>query len=278
MHRILDFFRGLPPVARYGIPAVAGLLVLALIVGLAVKPAATPATVSTVRPAAPPAAVSSAAAPGPIAASTAPAAPPAAQTAGMAAAATVVRPAMPPRPLRACAREVLGIAAPGAWTMNDAAYTAAAEREDCKSPFASVSPALAEEFAPYNPGRGYMRVTRSGVITAAKAGEYTFVLSSPRSSRRRCALYVGDLVAPLVEAEHYTGQFAAPAVAALEAGQHEFALACDFDVDDATRPGNNSAAGVTASVRAPGEAAPSLVELSLPVASSAPAPATQVTK
>lgn len=265
MHRILEFFRGLPPVARYGIPAVAGLLVLALVVGLVVKPAATPATVSTVRPAAAPSAVAGAAAPGPVAASTAPAAPPAAQTAGMASAATVVRPAMPPRPLRACAREVLGIANADAFAMRSASYTAAAEREDCKSPFASVSPSLAEEFAPFNPGRGYIQVTRSGIYHAAAAGEHTFVMSSPVGSPRRCALYVGDLTAPLVEAESYKGQFAAPAVAALEAGQHEVAIVCGFELVNST----NNAAGVSASVRAPGEAAPVLMKLNLPEAAAA---------
>lgn len=271
MNRILEFFRSLPPVARYGIPAVAGLLVLALVVGVVVKPAATPATVSTVRPAASPASISGATAPAPapspVAASTAPAAPPAAQTAGMASAATVVRPAMPPRPLRACAREVLGIANADAFAMRSASYTAAAEREDCKSPFASVSPSLAEEFAPFIPGRGYIQVTRSGIYHAAAAGEHTFVMSSPVGSPRRCALYVGDLTAPLVEAESYKGQFAAPAVAALEAGQHEVAIVCGFAIVNSA----NNAAGVSASVRAPGEAAPVLMKLNLPEAAAAPA-------
>lgn len=268
MSRILDFFRGLPPEARLGVPIVFSLLLLAVIVGVVVRPAATPATVSTVRPAATPAAVSSVAAPAPgqVAASTTPAAAPAPQLGAGATGAIVIRPAMPPRPLRECAREVVGIAEAGAYALERASYTPAAEREDCKSPYASVAPALADEFAALNPGRGYIQITRSGIFVAERAGEHTFVLTSPVSSPRRCALFVGDLVAPLVEAERYNGQFAAPAVAALEAGHHEVALVCGFELGNFA-----SAAAVTASVRAPGEAAPRLLQLNLPdTAAAAP--------
>lgn len=261
LDRLKAFFSSLPPAARVGIPALLVLFVLAVVVGLATRQGATPATVSTVRPAAAPAAVSAASpalAPAP---GVAPAAPPAPQMGAAATGATVMRPAMTPQALRGCAREVLGLPQNNTSDLSGAAFTAAAEREDCKSPFATGSARLHEDFTAYAPGRGDLQITRSGIYRAERAGEHVFMLASPEGGRRRCALYVGDLTAPLVEADKWSGQFAVPAVAALEAGQHEVALVCGFTIRNTMSGGGDS---VTASVRGPGETTPSLLKLNLP--------------
>lgn len=275
MRRLFNSFFNLPRVVRLGIPVVVLLLVLAVVVGLLSSPASTPATVSTIRPAASPAAVSTVApAAAQVPAVTA-AAPPAPQTGAGATTSAIMRPALPPQTLRDCAREVLGLAAGSTPTiLANATFTASAEREDCKSPFASLSSKLPEDFASYDPGRGYLQITRSGIFTAERAGEHVFVLASPDSGTpRRCALYVGDLAAPLVEADRWSGQFATPAVAALEVGQHEVAVVCSFETVNA----NRGSASVTASVRAPGDTSPRLVKLSLPE-TAAPTAATEPAK
>lgn len=274
MRRLFNSFFSLPRTVRFGIPAVVLLLVLAVVVGLLSTPTSTPATVSTVRPAAAPAAVSAAVPSAAQVPAVTAAAPPAPQTGAGATTSAIMRPALPPQTLRDCAREVLGLVAGSASMLETATFTATAEREDCKSPFASLSSKLPEEFASYAPGRGYLQITRSGIFKAERAGEHVFVLASPDSGTpRRCALYIGDLAAPLVEADRWSGQFATPAVAALEVGQHEVAVTCSFEIRNA----NQGSASVTASVRAPGDTSPRLVKLGLPEA-AAPAAATEAAK
>jgi hypothetical protein len=266
MRRLFNSFFSLPRVVRLAIPVVVLLLVLAVIVGLIASPVSTPATVSTVRPAASPAAVSTAASSAVQVPAVTAAAPPAPQTGVGGTTAAIMRPALPPQTLRDCAREVLGLAAGSApTTLANATFTASAEREDCKSPFASLASKLPEDFASYDPGRGYLQITRTGIFKTDRAGEHVFVLASPNSDTpRRCAFYVGDLSAPVVEADKWSGQFAIPAVAALEVGLHEVAVVCSFETFNATR----DAASVTASVRAPGDTSPRLVKLGLPDAAA----------
>ena len=101
--RFLDFLKSLPRAVRFGVPAIIFLLVLAVVVGMIARPASTPATVSTVRPTVGPAALQQQPS-SPLVAAPAPAAPPVPQTGGGATSAVVMRPALPPRPLRDCAR------------------------------------------------------------------------------------------------------------------------------------------------------------------------------
>lgn len=282
--RLFRAFTSLPGLIRWSAIVTGGVFVLAIVVGFFNRPSSTPAAVSVVAPAATPGQLA-AGTPSTTAAQSpapAPAPAPAPQLGGgtpaAAGTAAILRSAaqIPPGvSFRDCARETLGLPENAdAYTMAGVRFIAAATREECTTPTLSASPALAETFQPYVPARrGYVQITRAGLFTVDSTGEYTVTLTGNVGRPTRCALYAGDMGVPVLQADDYHGQFGGVAVVGLQAGRHELALACSFELR-----GNDAPGGVTVSIRSPGEQMPRLATLQTVAAAAVPAPATQGAK